>query len=76
MLNHTHDQISFELENYEGDAPSRQAVGPQIRRIRDVMSQYFVNHPVELGGPGEEVQIDETVIGRRKYNVSQYCLNL
>jgi hypothetical protein len=47
----------------------RHAVGRQIKRIREVMSRYFKENPVELGGPDEEVQMDETVVGRRKYNV-------
>ena len=36
--------------------------------IRDVCAQYFVDHPVEIGGPGLEVEIDESKFGRRKYH--------
>jgi hypothetical protein len=39
------------------------------KRFRAITSSYFDSHPIKLGGPGKEVQIDETVIGRRKYNV-------
>jgi len=39
------------------------------KRFRSVAVSYFKSHPLMLGGPGKEVQIDETVIGRRKYNV-------
>lgn len=53
----------------KGEGASRLAVGLQIKRIRKVMGQYFEKCPVELGGEGKEVQMDETVIGHRKYNV-------
>ena len=36
--------------------------------IRDVCAQYFVDHPVQIGGPGLEVEIDESKFGRRKYH--------
>ncbi|KAL5488552.1 hypothetical protein EMCRGX_G017506 [Ephydatia muelleri] len=28
--------------------------------IRDVCAQYFLDHPKVIGGPGEEVEIDES----------------
>ena len=46
--------------------------------IRDVCAQYFPDHPKVIGGPGEEVEIDESKFGRRKYNcgrrVDGHCL--
>ena len=36
--------------------------------IRDVCAQYFISHPVQIGGPGLEVEIDESKFGRRKYH--------
>eukprot|EP00731_Ephydatia_muelleri_P008685 Em0004g1023a len=36
--------------------------------IRDICIQYFIDHPAVLGGPGKEVEIDESKFGRRKYN--------
>ena len=34
---------------------TKQSIG-----IRDTYTQYFVNHPVKIGGPGIEVEIDES----------------
>ena len=36
--------------------------------LRDVCGEYFVAHPVHIGGVGHTVQIDESVFTRRKYN--------
>ena len=36
--------------------------------IRDVCAEYFKQNPVVIGGPGIEVEIDESKFGRRKYN--------
>ena len=36
--------------------------------LRDVCGEYFVAHPVRIGGVGHTVQIDESVFTRWKYN--------
>ena len=36
--------------------------------FRDICCQYFIDHPAQLGGEGKIVEIDVTVITRRKYN--------
>ena len=36
--------------------------------IRDICAQYFIDHPAIIGGPGVEVEIDESKFGKRKYN--------
>ena len=35
---------------------------------RDSCAQYFIDHPVIIGGPGVEAEIDESKFGKRKYN--------
>ena len=32
--------------------------------ICDICSQYFIDHPAIIGGPGVEVEIDESKFGR------------
>ena len=36
--------------------------------LRDICAEYFIVHPVQLGGPGRVVEIYESVFSRRKYN--------
>ena len=36
--------------------------------VRDVCAEYFQQHPMTIGGPGIEVEIDESKFGRREYN--------
>ena len=39
---------------------------------RDVCAQYFIDHPLQIGGAGKVVEIDESKFGRRKYNRGRY----
>ena len=36
--------------------------------VRDICAEYFLAHPAVIGGPGVEVEIDESKFGKRKYN--------
>ena len=36
--------------------------------FRDVCSQYFLDHPITIGGPGKIVEIDESKFGKTKYH--------
>ena len=36
--------------------------------VTDVCAEYFQQHPMRIGGPGIEVEIDESKFGQRKYN--------
>ena len=36
--------------------------------FRDVCGQYFIGHPISIGGPGQVVEVDESKFGKRKYH--------
>lgn len=36
--------------------------------MRDICAQYFIDHPAIIGGPGVEVEIDESKFGKRKFH--------
>ncbi len=38
----------------------------------ETCAQWFLDHPVQIGGVGKVVEIDESKFGRRKYNRGRY----
>ena len=44
------------------------AIGDYYRFIREVMEDDLLSNPVQIGGVGVIVEIDETKLGKRKYN--------
>ena len=36
--------------------------------FRDVCGQYFLDHPITIGGSGKVIEIDESKFGKRKYH--------
>ena len=36
--------------------------------VRDIFAEYFIRHPLQIGGPGHIVEIDESAFVRRKAN--------
>ena len=41
---------------------------------RDICAEYFIQHPIALGGPGVVVEIDESAFVRRKHHAG-YAVN-
>ena len=39
--------------------------------VRDIFAEYFIRHPLRIGGPGHTVEIDESLFARRKANVGR-----
>lgn len=39
--------------------------------VRDIYAEYFIAHPLRIGGPGHVVEIDESAFVRRKHNVGR-----
>ena len=53
---------------HELNIGSYSTVGDWLQFCRDIPVAYFLNNPVQLGGPGHVVEIDESLFSRRKYN--------
>ena len=45
----------------------REAIVNWRNFIRDIYAEYFVRHPLRIGGPGHVVEIDESTFVRRKH---------
>ncbi|KAI1717349.1 hypothetical protein DdX_07092 [Ditylenchus destructor] len=65
----------FRVEDmiYEIRRENKTKIGPDTvtqwkHFFREVTEQYFIKHPIAIGGPGVIVEIDETFCTKRKYN--------
>ena len=67
-----YDQIALDMRRETGSATSSATIVSYFKAFRDVCVSYFNAHPVKLGGPGKVVQINETVLTRRKFNRGQF----
>ena len=65
---HTRELIQFDMEREDGTMPSTHTLADFMEFFREVCFLHYERHPVVIGGPGMVVEIDETVISRRKYN--------
>ena len=63
-----YDQIALEMRRETGSTISSATIVSYFKAFRDVCVSYFNTHIVKLGGPGKVVQIDETILARRKNN--------
>uniref|UniRef100_A0A914QR49 ISXO2-like transposase domain-containing protein n=1 Tax=Panagrolaimus davidi TaxID=227884 RepID=A0A914QR49_9BILA len=64
-------QVDYVLRNFvreDGSSISRQAIVDWRQFCRDVAVSHFQKNPTMIGGEGKTVEIDETVITKRKYN--------
>lgn len=62
---------ALDLHNHQVQAmldTSKSTVVQYFQFYRDVCSTWLLNNPIQLGGVGTVVQIDECVISKRKYN--------
>ena len=65
---HTYEEIYFDMQRDDGSQPSPNSISDWMEFYRQICGAYFATHPTKLGGPGMVVEIDETVITKRKYN--------
>eukprot|EP00731_Ephydatia_muelleri_P011616 Em0006g510a len=58
------------LRSRYNDSVVPEVEAPSIQQdvLRDICIQFFIDHPAVVGGPGKEVEIDESKFGKRKYN--------
>ena len=52
---------------------ARKAIVNWRNFIRDIYAEYFVRHPLRIGGPGHVVEIDKSAFVRCKHNVGLIC---
>ena len=69
----THDQseVIFDMQRADGSSVGEHAVVDYKNLFRQVCAWYFTRNKIKIGGPGTIVEIDETVLTKRKYNRGQ-----
>ena len=60
--------ISYEDLKDELEIGSNHSITDWMQFCRDVCVEYFIRNPCKIGGDGKIVEIDESVIAKRKYN--------
>lgn len=58
----------FDMRRDDQTSLSSKSIVDWNQFFRDITARYFEENPIVIGGPGSIVEIDETVISRRKYN--------
>lgn len=72
---HTNELIQIDLKRSDGTTIGRKALTEWNKNFREVCHWYFALHPVKIGGDGVIVEIDETVLSKRKYNRGRLIVN-
>jgi len=65
---HTYEEIKFDMQREDGSALGAHSIVEWMEFYRQICGAYFALHPTKIGGEGVIVEIDETVIVKRKYN--------
>lgn len=65
---HTVEEILFDMQRENNSNLSSSTITDWKNFFRNICAFYFERHPTMIGGPGTIVEIDETVIIKRKYN--------
>jgi len=65
---HIQEKIQFDMQRTDGETISRVAISDWNNIFREACGWHFCNDPVLIGGPGKIVEIDETVVTKRKYH--------
>jgi len=68
---HSQDEIQFDMQRADGSTISERTIVEWKHFYREVCMQAIVSEPILIGGPGKVVEIDETVITKRKYHRGQ-----
>jgi len=69
---HTFDEIVFDMQREDGSSIGQHAFVDWMNYYRCAIAQYFVTNELKIGGPGIVVEIDETVITKRK-TTEEHC---
>ena len=68
LREHKREDIRFDMERENGSQPGEHAVVDWSNFFREVCINFYARHPIKIGGPGVEVEIDESIKFKRKYN--------
>ena len=64
---HTQDEVMFDLRRGDGSSLSSSTITDWNNFFREICIEYYIRNPIRLGGNNILVEIDETVITKRKY---------
>lgn len=68
---HSQDEMQFDMRRDDGSTVGAHAITDFKNFFREVCQWHFAQHPVVIGGPGKVIEIDETVVTKRKYHRGQ-----